>query len=87
MPKSVSSMILAITLLALTSAAGAVLADAGYSPGLRSGMMGNMGGGGMMRSMSGMMQGCGEMMRGGSQSGRPNEQWRDGRRSTPDRHE
>jgi hypothetical protein len=80
-------MLLAITLLALTSAAGAVLADAGYSPGLRSGMMGDMGGAGMMRSMRGMMQGCSAMMQGGSQSGRPNEQWRDGRRSTPDRHE
>ena len=66
MPKSVSSILLAIiTLLALTSVASAVLADAGYPPGLRSAMMGNMGGGGMMRSMRGMMQGCSAMMQGG----------------------
>jgi hypothetical protein len=50
-------------------------------------MMGDMGGGGMMRSMRGMMQGCSAMMQGSSHSGRPNEQWRDGRRSTPERHE
>jgi hypothetical protein len=79
MPKSLSTILLAITLLALTSVASAVLADAGYSPGLRSGMMGNMGGGGMMRSM----KGCSAMLQGGSHSGRPNEQWRDGRRSIP----
>ena len=87
MPKSLSTILLAITLLALTSVASAVLADAGYSPGLRSGMMGNMGGGGMMRSMRGMMQGCGAMMQSGAHSGRPNEQWREDRRSTPDRYE
>jgi hypothetical protein len=88
MPKSVSSILLAIiTLLALTSVASAVLADAGYPPGLRSAMMGNMGGGGMMRSMRGMMQGCSAMMQGGSHSGRPNEQWRDGQHSIPDRQE
>ena len=87
MPKSLSTILLAITLLALTSVASAVLADAGYSPGLRSGMMGNMGGGGMMRSMRGMMQGCSAMMQGSSHSGRPNEQWRDGPRSIPDRQE
>jgi hypothetical protein len=87
MPKSVIAILLAITLLALTSVASGVLADAGYSPGLRSAMMGNMGGGGMMRSMRGMMQGCSTMMQGGSHSGRPNEQWRDGRRSKPDRQE
>ena len=84
MPKSVSSILLAIiTLLALTSVASAVLADAGYPPGLRSAMMGNMGGGGMMRSM----KGCSAMLQGGSHSGRPNEQWRDGQHSIPDRQE
>jgi hypothetical protein len=70
-------MLPAITLLALTGVASAVLADAGYSPGLRSGM----------RWMRAMMQGCGAMMQGDSPSGRPNEQWRENRRSTPDRRE
>lgn len=87
MHKPVGSILLAITLLALTGAAGAVFADPGSSPSQRGRMMGEMGGGGMMRSMRGMMQGCSAMMRGGSPSGRPNEQWREDRRSTPDRRE
>jgi hypothetical protein len=87
MPKSVGSILVAIALLGLTSIAGAVLADPGSSPDQRVGMMGDMGGGVMMRSMRGMMQGCSAMMQGSSHSGRPNEQWRDGRRSTPERHE
>lgn len=84
MHRFVGSIALAITILALASAAGEVLADAEHSPGPHRGMMGDMGGGGMMR---GMMQGCGAMMQGGSRSGRPNEQWREDRRPTPDRHE
>jgi len=88
MPRLVGSILVAIAILALTGAAGAVFADAEHSPGLRQGMMRDMGGGGMMRSMRGMMQGCGAMMQGGSPpSGRPNDQWREDRRSTPDRHE
>jgi hypothetical protein len=74
-------------MLALTGAAGAVFADAEHSLGLRQGMTGEMGGGGMMRSMRAMMQGCGAMMQDGSPRGRPNEQWRENRRSTPDRRE
>ena len=87
MHKPVGSTLLAITLLALTGAAGAVFADPGSSTSPRGGMMGEMRGGGMMRSMRGMMQGCSAMMRRGSHSGRPNEQWRDGQRSIPDRPE
>ena len=87
MPKSVGSILHAITFLALTSGAAAVLADPGSSPGQRGGVMGDTGGAGMMRSMRGMMQGCGAMMQSGAHSGRPNEQWREDRRSTPDRYE
>lgn len=87
MHRFVGSIPLAITMLALTGADGAVFADAEHSPGHRGGIMGDMGGAGMMRSTRGMMQGCGAMMQGGSPSGRPNEQWREDRRSTPDRRE
>lgn len=40
----------------------------------RDGMMGNGGMMGMMRSMSRMMEHCGQMMGGGDE--RPNERWR-----------
>ena len=50
---------------------------------------GSMMGRGMMRGghMMGMMTGhCGDMMRGDRGSGRPNEQWRDGRSPAPNDH-
>jgi hypothetical protein len=55
---------------------------------------GSMMGGGMMgrgmmggEHMMGMMTGhCGDMMRGDRGSGRPNEQWRDGRSPAPNDH-
>jgi hypothetical protein len=49
------------------------------------GMMGRgmMGGGHMMGTMMGH---CGDMMRGDRGSGRPNEQWRDGRSPAPNDH-
>jgi hypothetical protein len=87
MPKSVGSILLAITFLALTSGASAILADPGSSLDQHGGMMGDTGGRGMMRSMRGMMQGCGAMMQSGASSDRPNEQWRKDQSSTPDRHE
>ena len=87
MHRFVGSIPLAITVFGLTSAAGAVFADAERSPGLGQRTVGEIEGGGMMRSMRPMMRGCGAMMQGSSPSGRPNEQWRENRRSTPNRRE
>lgn len=88
MRKSVGSALFATALFTLTGVAGVALAESEYSPRLHSGMMGSeMEGVGMMRSMRGMMQGCRAMMQSGSRSGRPNERWREDRRSTPDRDE
>ncbi|MGY4285254.1 hypothetical protein ACVWXO_004474 [Bradyrhizobium sp. LM2.7] len=80
MRKSPGSAVLAI---ALTSVAGVAVAESDHLPRLHSGMMGSETGG-MMRGMMGMMQSCGAMMRDGSRSGRPNEQWREDRRAAPD---
>ena len=52
----------------------------------RGGMMGRgmMGGGGMAGRTSQMMGHCGSMMQSDRGSGRPNEQWRDGKSPAPD---
>lgn len=49
---------------------------------MRGGMMGR----GMMK-MSRMMGHCGDMMGNDRDSGRPNEQWRDGQSPAPDHHD
>ena len=51
------------------------------------GSSGSMMGGGMMGRMSRMMGHCGDMMGNDRGSGRPNDQWRDGRSPTPDDHD
>ena len=92
MRKSTLALLLATVFFAVTAVSAIVYArDSGGSAGsmMSGGMMGGgmMGGGMMGRMMSRMMGNYGTMMHRGSRSGRPNEQWRDDGRATPDRGE
>jgi Spy/CpxP family protein refolding chaperone len=80
--------LLVAALFAVTAMSAVVYArDANDMSGsmMGGGMMGKgmMGGGQMMGMMTGH---CGDMMRGDRGSGRPNEQWRDGRFPAPNDH-
>jgi hypothetical protein len=86
MRKSTLTLLLATTFFTLTAASAITYAR--DSDGSSGSMMGHgmMGGGHMMGGqMSRMMGQCGAMMQGNDRgSGRPNEQWRDGRSPAPD---
>ena len=88
MRKSKLVLLLATALLTVTALSAVVYArDSDDTSGsmMGGGMIGRgmMGGGHMM----GMMMGhCGDMMRADRGSGRPNEQWRDGRSPAPNDH-
>jgi hypothetical protein len=88
MRKSNPALLLAIAFFAVIAMSAMVYArDADGSSGsmMGSGMMGGgMMGGGHMMGMSRTMGHCGNMMGNDRGSGRPNEQWRDGRSPTPD---
>jgi len=84
MKKLAQSAALAATLIVASAGATVLYADNSDTSGSMMGRGGMMGGarGGMMGRMSQMMSHCGGMMSGGSDSGRPNEQWR---RGAPDK--
>jgi hypothetical protein len=88
MRKSKLTALFAAVLFTVVAMSAVVYArDSGDASGsmMGGGMMGKgtMGGGHMM----GMMMGhCGDMMRGDRGSGRPNEQWCDGRSPAPNDH-
>jgi hypothetical protein len=80
MRKSTLALLLTAAFFTVTAISAVVYArDSDDTSGsmMRGGMMskGMMGGGHMM-GMSRMMGHCGDMMRGESRNGRPNEQWR-----------
>ena len=87
MRKSKLALLLAAALF--TVAAMSAVVYARDSDDMSGSMMGGgrMGRGMMRGGMMGMMTGhCGDMMRGDRGSGRPNEQWRDGRSPAPNDH-
>jgi hypothetical protein len=88
MRKSKLVLLLATALFTVTALSAVVYArDSDDTSGsmMGGGMMGRgMTGGGHMMGM--MMGHCGDMMRGDRGSGRPNEQWRDGRSPAPNDH-
>jgi hypothetical protein len=93
MRKSAMTLLLATTFFAITAVSAVVYArdsDASSGSMMGHGMMGGgmMGGGHMMGGQMGrMMEHCGAMMQGDDRgSGRPNEQWRDGRSPAPDEY-
>ena len=76
MRKQTKVWLIASALVTSLAVAPALLAQDSRDHGMvgRDGMMGNGGMIGMMRSMSRMMEHCGQMMGGGDQ--RPNDRWR-----------
>ena len=75
-PRTILSLVLAAAL----GAAGYAVAHDRADRTMGNGMMG----GGMMGGgMAGMMDGCRDMMQGGTGSGQPNAQWRDRSRKVP----
>ena len=78
MHKSKQALLLGATFAAVTVLPAILYARDSDGP------SGSMMGGGMGTSR--MMGHCGDMMRGDRGSGRPNEQWRDGRSPAPNDH-
>ena len=75
MRKSKLALLLAAAFVAVTAMSAIVYASDGSSGSMMgSGMMG-----GSMMGMSRMMGHCADMMQDNRGSGRPNDQWRDGR--------
>ncbi len=81
---------IAALLFASILVVGAMTGPALYAEGtddLHGSMMGQgMMGGGHMKGMSRMMGHCADMIQNNGNTGRPNEQWRDGQSRTPDDH-
>jgi hypothetical protein len=81
---------LAAAFLLTATAATAINAhqsSAAIMGGFTSVMRGEMRGSGMMGRGGGMMGHCGSMMQGDGRDARPNDQWRNGAPSAPDKGE